>query len=79
MLSHLYRLVTQLRHELGFLSILQQMNSDHYQQLLQKLAGMKNDQGMTRFLMMDILISTEAAPADISCPEPRHSEDTLAM
>jgi hypothetical protein len=79
MLSHLNRLITQLRHELGFLRIRAQMNPDHCQQLLQNLAGMKDELGLTRFLMMDILISTEAAPPDVSGSEPRRSEDTLAM
>lgn len=79
MLSFLYNLVTDFRRDHGFLPNRMQMNPDHYQQLLQSLAGMENEQVIARFLMMDILISTESAHPHVSWSEPAHQQNTLAM
>jgi hypothetical protein len=79
MLSYLYRLVTDFRRNHGFLPNRVQMNPEHYQQLLRNLAGMENEQAIARFLMMDILISTESTHPHVSWSEPAHRQDTLAM
>jgi hypothetical protein len=72
MLGFLFRLVTDLRRDRA------RMNPDHYQELLQNLADMKGEQNMARFLMMDILISTESAHPDGSRTKSARQE-TVAM
>jgi hypothetical protein len=79
MLSFIYRLVTDFRRDHGFLPNRVQMSPDHYQQLLQNLAGMKDGQSVARFLMMDILISTESAHPHVSWSAPARQQNTLAM
>jgi hypothetical protein len=79
MLSFLYRLVTEYRHTHGFLPNRVEMNPDHYQALLRNLAGMEGEQDIARFLMMDILISTESVHPHVSWSEPAPAKQTVAM
>jgi len=61
MLSFLYRLVENYQREHGLHPNLLYVNQRHYQKLLECLPEMKNQEEVSRFLMMQVVISPEAA------------------
>jgi len=61
MLSLLYRLIEHYQREHGLHPNLLCLNPWHYQKLLECLPEMENQEEVTRFLMMQIVISPEAA------------------
>ena len=60
MLSFLYRLVENYHREHGLHPNLLYVNQWHYQKLLECLPEMKSQEEVSRFLMMQIVISPEA-------------------
>ncbi len=60
MLSFLYRLVENYHREHALHPNLLYVNQWHYQKLLECLPEMKNQEEVSRFLMMQIVISPEA-------------------
>lgn len=79
MLSFLYRLVIEFRRVHGFLPNRAEMSQDHYQALLQNLSGLSGKQDAARFLMMDILISTESTHPHVFWSESASRTQTVAM
>ena len=61
MLSFLYRLVEHYHREHGLHPNLLYLNQWHYRKLLDSLPEMKDQEEVSRFLMMQIVISPEAA------------------
>ncbi|HSD97156.1 MAG TPA: hypothetical protein VLB06_08435 [Sulfuricaulis sp.] len=61
MLSFLYRLVENYHREHGLHPNLLYVNQQHYQKLLQCLPEMKNQEEVSRFLIMQVVIDPEAA------------------
>ena len=61
MLSFLYRLVENYHREHGLHPNLLYLNPWHYQKLLEGLPEMKNQEAVSRFLMMQVVINPEAA------------------
>jgi hypothetical protein len=59
MLSFLYRLVENYHREHGLHPNLLYMNLWHYQKLVECLPGMERREDVTRFLMIEIVISPE--------------------
>jgi hypothetical protein len=66
MLSHLYRLIQGFKREHGCQPNLVYMNQGHYRQLVDSLPGMKNESEITRFLAMEIVISSELLHPDVA-------------
>lgn len=60
MLSFLYRLVEHYHREHGLHPNLLYLNPWHYQKLLECLPEMEGQEEVSRFLMMQIVISPEA-------------------
>ncbi|MDO8704056.1 MAG: hypothetical protein Q7J84_03840 [Sulfuricaulis sp.] len=61
MLSFLYRLVEHYHREHGLHPNLLYLSQWHYQKLLESLPEMKGQDEVSRFLMMQIVISPELA------------------
>ena len=61
MLSFLYRLVEHYHREHALHPNLLYLNQWHYQKLLDSLPEMKDQEDVSRFLMMQIVISPEVA------------------
>ena len=61
MLSFLYRLVENYQREHGLHPNLLYVNQRHYLKLLECLPEMKNQEEVSRFLIMQVVISPEAA------------------
>ena len=59
MLSFLYRLVETFQREHGMHPNLIYLNRLHYRKLLESLPAMKSHEEISRFLMMEIIISPE--------------------
>lgn len=60
MLSFLYRLVEQYHREHGLHPNLLYLNQWHYHKLLECLPEMEDQEQVSRFLLMQIIISPEA-------------------
>ncbi len=83
MLSFLYRLVEHYHREHGLHPNLLYMSQWHYQKLLECLPEMENQEEVSRFLMMQIVISPEVVhpyvawlPGDIGANLARVRERT---
>lgn len=59
MLSFLYRLVEHYHRAHGLHPNLLYLNLEHYHKLLECLPEMKNQEQVSRFLMMQIIVSPE--------------------
>lgn len=57
MLSFLYRLVRAFHQEHGYSPNVVVMNTRHYQRLLENIPELKEYGSISRFLMMDIILS----------------------
>lgn len=57
MLSFLYRLIRAFRQEHGYSPNVVVMNAQHYQRLLENVPEMTEYGSVSRFLMMDIILS----------------------
>jgi hypothetical protein len=60
MLSFLYRLVRAFHQEHGYSPNVVTMNAQHYQRLLENIPEMQDYGSVSRFLMMDIILSEES-------------------
>jgi hypothetical protein len=60
MLSFLYRLVRAFHQEHGYRPNVVVMNTEHYQRLLENVPEMLNYGSVSRFLMMEIILSEES-------------------
>jgi len=60
MLSFLYRLVRAFRQEHGYNPNVVVMNAQHYQRLLENIPEMTEYGSISRFLMMDIILSEDS-------------------
>jgi len=60
MLSFLYRLVRALRQEHGYSPDVVVMNAQHYRRLLENVPEMLDYGSVSRFLMMEIILSEES-------------------
>jgi len=60
MLSFLYRLVRAFRQEHGYSPNVVIMNAQHYQRLLENVPEMQNYGSVSRFLMMEVILSEES-------------------
>ena len=60
MLSFLYRLVRAFRKEHGYSPNVVVMNAQHYQRLLENVPEMQDYGSVSRFLMMEIILSEES-------------------
>ncbi len=84
MLSFLYRLVEHYHREHGLHPNLLYLNPWHYQRLLESLPEMEDQEAVSRFLMMQIVISPEAAhpyvawlPSNVDAGRARQRERAL--
>ena len=84
MLSFLYRLVEHYHREHGLHPNLLYMSQWHYQKLLECIPEMKSQEEVSRFLVMQVVISPELAhpyvawlPGDISANLARARERML--
>jgi hypothetical protein len=66
MLSYLYRLVHGFKREHGCEPNCVYLNKGHYRQLVDSLPGMKSDADISRFLAMEIVISSELLHPDVA-------------
>jgi hypothetical protein len=83
MLSFLYRLVEHYHREHGLHPNLLYLNPWHYQKLLECLPEMESQEEVSRFLMMQIVVSPEAVhpyvawlPSDIGAG-PAHTRERV--
>ena len=60
MLSFLYRLVRAFRQEHGYSPNVVVMNAQHYQRLLDNVPEMTEYGSVSRFLMMEIILSEDS-------------------
>ncbi|HJX18798.1 MAG TPA: hypothetical protein VJ437_11465 [Acidiferrobacterales bacterium] len=60
MLSFLYRLVRAFRQEHGYSPNVVVMNTQHYRRLLDNVPEMADYGSVSRFLMMEIILSEES-------------------
>jgi hypothetical protein len=60
MLSFLYRLVRAFHLEHGYSPNVVIMNAHHYQRLLENVPEMQDYGSVSRFLMMDVILSEES-------------------
>jgi hypothetical protein len=60
MLSFLYRLVRAFRQEHGYSPNVVIMNARHYQSLLENVPEMRDYGSVSRFLMMEVILSEES-------------------
>ena len=60
MLSFLYRLIRAFHQEHGYSPNTVVMNAQHYQRLLENVPEMQDYGSVSRFLMMDIILSEES-------------------
>ena len=60
MLSFLYRLVQAFRQEHGYRPNVVVMNAQHYQQLVHALPEMQDYGSISRFLMLEVILSDES-------------------
>jgi hypothetical protein len=60
MLSFLYRLVRAFHREHGYSPNVVVMNAQHYQRLLEDVPEMQDYGSVSRFLMMEIILSEES-------------------
>jgi len=60
MLSFLYRLVRAFRKEHGYNPNVVVMNAQHYQRLLENVPEMPDYGSVSRFLMMEVILSEES-------------------
>jgi len=67
MLSFLYRLVETFQREHGTPPNLIYLNRLHYRKLLESLPAMKTHEEISRFLMMEIIISPEITHPHVAC------------
>jgi hypothetical protein len=67
MLSFIYRLIKTFQREHGLHPNLVYLNRQHYQKLLKSLPTMKTHEEISRFLMMEIVISPEIAHPHVAC------------
>jgi len=67
MLSFIYRLIKTFQREHGLHPNLVYLNRQHYQKLLESLPAMKTQEEISRFLMMEIVISPEIAHPHVAC------------
>lgn len=67
MLSFLYRLMETFQREHGMPPNLIHLNRLHYRKLLESLPTMKSHEEISRFLMMEIIISPEIMHPHVAC------------
>jgi len=60
MLSFLYRLIRAFCQEHGYRPNVVVMNAQHYQQLCMALPDLKDSSHITRFLMLEVLLSEDS-------------------
>ncbi len=60
MLSFLYRLVRAFRQEHGYSPNVVVMNAQHYRRLLENVPEMQDYGSVSRFLMMEVILSDES-------------------
>ncbi|OGI56812.1 MAG: hypothetical protein A3D32_04120 [Candidatus Muproteobacteria bacterium RIFCSPHIGHO2_02_FULL_60_13] len=84
MLSFLYRLVEHYHREHGLHPNLLYLNQWHYQKLLECIPEMESQEEVSRFLMMQIIVSPEAVhphvawlPGNVSAGHARQRERIL--
>jgi hypothetical protein len=72
MLSFLYSLVDEFRATHGYLPNLVYLSSAHYRELCAELPQLRDHEAVTRFLMLEFVISNDSPHPHVAWIRPRH-------
>ncbi len=76
MLSFLYRLVRAFRQEHGYSPNVVVMNAQHYRRLLENVPEMLDYGSVSRFLMMEIILSEDSVHPHVGWQAQAHKKSS---